>query len=386
MEADVPVLRFIRFPGRTLAMKTWRGSFAVALVALVALVVGAATAPAADLTDSLKKGTPDIKSISTMTFGPEGILFLGDPKSAAIFAVATEDTKASDAKGKLELTNLNQKVASLLGIEASKLTFNDLAVNPASTNAYVAVSRGSGQDAMPVLLRVDRGNAKLSEVPLKDVKFAKVELPNATERQRQEAITCMAYLQGKLYVAGLSNEEFSSTLRAIPFPFKEADKGAGIEIFHGAHGRFETRSPVRTFTTMNIKGETHLLAAYTCTPLVKIPVSELKAGAKVKGTTVAELGNRNKPLDMVVYEKGGKTYILIANSSRGVMKVTTEGIDKIEPIVKPVRGGTGTAGLTYDKISDLKGVEQLAKLDDTHALVLVRGDGGALNLSTIDLP
>ena len=49
-----------------------------------------------------------------------------------------------------------------------------------------------------------------------------------------------------------------------------------------------------------------MLAAYTCTPLVKLPVSELKAGAHVKGTTIAELGNRNRPLDMIVYQKDGK--------------------------------------------------------------------------------
>ena len=361
-------------------MKMWKGSVALAL-----MVAFAGSAPAASLTDSLKKGTPDIKSISTLAFGPEGILFIGDPQAAAIFAVDTGDTKASDAKGALTLPNVNEKVASLLGIESKQLRFNDLAVNPASTNAYLAVMRGSGKEATPVLLRVDRGTSKISEVALKDVKFARVALPNAKNTQRQEAITCMAYLKGKLYVAGLSNEEFASTLRAIPFPFTEANKGAGIEIYHGAHGKFETRSPVRTFTPFEIKGETHLLAAYTCTPLVKIPVSELKPGARVKGTTVAELGNRNNPLDMVVYEKGGKTFLLVANSARGVMKVTTEGIDAIEAITKPVRGG-GTAGLTYDKISDLKGVEQLAKLDDTHALILVRGEGGALKLDTIALP
>ena len=68
-----------------------------------------------------------------------------------------------------------------------------------------------------------------------------------------------------------------------------------------------------------------MLAAYTCTPLVKVPVSELKAGAHVKGTTIAELGNRNKPLDMIMYQKDGKDYLLMTNSSRGVMKIPTEG-------------------------------------------------------------
>ena len=60
---------------------------------------------------------------------------------------------------------------------------------------------------------------------------------------------------------------------------------------------------------------------------MRIPVSELKAGNKVKGTTIAELGNRNRPLDMIVYTKDGKHFILMANSSRGVMKLTGENLD-----------------------------------------------------------
>ena len=354
-------------------------------LAVVAGLLGAARVSAADLTEGLKKGAPDIKSISTLAFGPEGIVFVGDPQAGAIFAIDTGDTKPSEAKGGVKIANVNEKIASLLGIESSQLRLNALAVNPASGNAYLAVTRGSGKDGKPVLLRVERGTNKLGEVSLKDVKYSKVELRNAKKNQRQEAITCLAYLKGTVYVAGLSNEDFASTLRAVSFPFKQADKGAGIKIFHGAHGRFETNSPVRVFTPFDIKGETYLLASYTCTPLVKIPVKELKPGAQVTGTTVAELGNRNRPLSMVVYQKGGKTYLLMANSSRGVMKVTTEGIDKIEGITKPVRGG-GTAGLTYEKITDLKGVEHLAKLDDTHALVVMRGSEGGLNLDTVALP
>ena len=65
---------------------------------------------------------------------------------------------------------------------------------------------------------------------------------------------------------------------------------------------FETRSPVRAFTVYNINEEPHLVAGYTCTPLVKFPLSDLKPGNKIRGITVAELGNRNRPLDMFVYE------------------------------------------------------------------------------------
>ena len=34
-------------------------------------------------------GTPEIKSMSSLSFGPEGVLFIGDSKSATVFAVDT---------------------------------------------------------------------------------------------------------------------------------------------------------------------------------------------------------------------------------------------------------------------------------------------------------
>ena len=71
---------------------------------------------------------------------------------------------------------------------------------------------------------------------------------------------------------------------------------------------------------------------------MKIPVSAFETGGKIKGTTVAELGNRNNPLDMIVYKKGGKDYLLLANSARGVMKITTEGLANAEGITAALTG------------------------------------------------
>jgi len=76
-------------------------------------------------------------------------------------------------------------------------------------------------------------------------------------------------------------------------------------------------------------------------------VKDLKPGEKVTGTTVAELGNRNRPLSMIVYKKDGKDYVLMANSSRGLMKIKLEGVDSIKGITKRI---AGKAGLTYDTI------------------------------------
>src|SRR6185503_16235536 len=121
---------------------------------------------------------------------------------------------------------------------------------------------------------------------------------------------------------------------------------------------FETRSPVRTFVPFKVGNEAQLLAAYQCTPLVQFPLSDLKPGAKIKGKTIAELGNRNRPLDMIVYQKDGKDYLLLANSSRGIMKINTDQIEKAENITAPVPGG-GKKGLPYETIESWTGIDQL---------------------------
>jgi len=345
-------------------------------------IVLAASPAGADLTDSLKKGAPDLKSVGPIAFGPDGVLFVGDPQGAAIFAIDTGDRAKEPATGAVKIDKIDAKIAGMIGAKPTDITINAVAVNPSSGNVYLSVSRGKGPDATPVLIRLDR-KSKLEDVSLKEVKFSKATLPNAaTDKKRQEAITGLAFTKGRVLVAGLSNEEFASKLRSIPFPFTEADKGTSVEIYHGAHGKFETASPVRTFVPFTIKGEENILAAYTCTPLVRFPLDQLKPGEKVKGTTIAELGNGNRPLDMIVYEKGGKDYILMANSKRGVMKITTEGIDKIEGITAPVKG---TSGLKYETIDALKNVQRLAKLDKENALILVK-DGDSLTLETVPLP
>jgi hypothetical protein len=184
-------------------------------------------------------------------------------------------------------------------------------------------------------------------------------------------------------IAGLSNEEFASTLRAVTFPFKKVEGGTSVEIYHGAHGKFETRSPVRTFVPFIVGNEPSLLAAYTCTPLVQFPIRELKPGAKIKGKTIAELGNRNKPLDMIAYQKDGKQFLLLANSSRGIMKIATDKIAEAESITDRV---ADKKGLGYETIEAWKGVDQLDRLDDKTAVLLTRGEGNAMTLESRDLP
>jgi hypothetical protein len=327
----------------------------------------------------LKPAAIELKNPGALAFGPKNVLFVGDLGNATIYAIDTRDEPTGDRNAPLNVERIDARIAELVGTTAGDITIGDMKVNPATGNVFLSVARKQGGG---LIVKVDRGG-KVTELSLKDAPCDKVALSDApTGRQANMAITALAFANGRLFIAGLTNEQFSSTFRSVEFPFKDADKGTGVEIYHGSHGRWETASPIRTFTPFEINGQAHLLAAYTCTPLVKLPVSNLKAGEKVKGVTVAELGNRNTPLDMVVYQKGGKTFILIANTARGVMKLTTDGIDTTAPITARV---ADKAGLTYETINDLTGVKQLDKLSDTQAIVLVDAKGSQ-NLKTVDLP
>lgn len=326
----------------------------------------------------------ELTSAGPLAFGPPGILFVGDSAGASLIAIDTGDRTANKGAGSIELKGINQKIAAALGTTADQIAIQDLAVNPVSRNIYFSISRGT----TPVILKLDVAG-KLSELSLDNISHARVALPDAPadvkdargNSKRMETITDLGYAEGRVFIAGLSNEEFSSSLRSIPYPFESAAKGASIEIYHGSHGRFETNAPVRTFTTYTVANKPHLLAAYTCTPLVTIPLSELTAGNKVKGKTIAELGNRNRPLDMIVYKKDGKDYILMANSSRGVMKLPAANLEKYEAIT----AHTEKQGVPYETLESLKGVQQLDRYDEKNAVMLMV-DGGSMDLRTVALP
>lgn len=362
------------------------------MLASLSLVACSASVYGADIW-GLKEGSPDLKSAGHLTFGPDGILIVGDAKGASLFAIGTGETSGSVENAKLNVDELNFKAAELLGANRDEVLINDLAVNPLSGSVFLSAS--VGPEGVPAILRVDP-SGKLTQVSLKNVAFSKIELPDAPadriqgegrrrSNPREESITDLAFSDGQVLVSGLSNQDAPSSVRMIPFPFLTAEVGTSIEIYHGAHGRVENSSAPRVFVPFNIDGEANLLAGFTCTPLVKFPIDSLKEGKKVRGTTMAELGNRNRPLDMIVYKKDGQDFLLMANSSRGVMKISTDGIERQEGISERIGDG-GVAGQKYETIEDLKGVIQLDRLNDSSAIILVQTDSGAQNLQTIDLP
>jgi hypothetical protein len=358
----------------------------IALLAL-SLAVLTATASAANRW-GLKPGRVDLKSAGAMTFGPDGILFVGDTAAGAIYALQTPE-ESGNAPSQVNVEGLSAQLAELLGVAVNTIKVNDLAVSPQSGEVYLTVS--AGEPAQAALVMLDAAG-KLSKVALDNIPHLRAVLADAPEsaqgrrgNPRDDSITDLVYRDGKLLVAGLAKGESPSTVREFSFPFGEGATATNIEIFHAAHGRVEDFAVVRAFVPMVVNGEPVILAGFTCTPLVRFPLKDLQAGSKIRGTTVAELGNRNRPLDMVVYEKDGSPFVLMANSARGVMKVSLANVAENPGLTEPVKNG-GTAGQPFETIMDLKGVEQLDRLGDDKAVILTKAEDGTLSLSTVTLP
>ena len=367
---------------------------AAALLSLVPVSAKAAPLP--------NKGKPAVQSMSALVFGPNGVLFVGDSRAGAVWAVELKDKKKRSADKPLRVRGFEAKVAALLGTHVGGIMVHDMAVNPLSQNVYFAISRGRSKwdsrwqlpndvaDAS-ILVKVTPAG-QIDAVSLDDVRYGKADLPNPVDTTkghrwkkgtslRVDTITDMAYGDGTLYVAGLSNEEFASAMWRVPYPFKSVKKATTLEIYHGAHGEYETHAPIRTFLPYRFGKENHLLAAYLCTPLVTFKVRDLKAGKHVKGRTVAEFGSGNYPLDMVLYKKDGKDRLLIANSNLPLMIVDPADVAAYkEGITKPVKGYV--AGVKYE-IRSGAGIQQLDRLNDQHLLALQRLPGGTMELVSL---
>lgn len=365
-------------------MKKILPAFALCAAVLLTLSATVHVTPESNLTEGFLTGNPEIAAINQMSFGPEGILFLGDSKNAAVYALNTKDVTPTTEVAEINIGEFDKKIASALGTTLGNIKISDMAVNPISKNVYFAVQV---TDGTPVLLKL-KGEA-FENVNLKDISYSKIALtdPVASDAKdhrerplRTWAISDLKFHKGKVLVSGLSNKEFGSTFRSIPFPFKDAQDYASLEIWHAAHGAYETQSPIKTFDVIELDQVDYLMASYTCTPLVLFPLEELKDGKHTKGRTVAELGAGNSPLDMISYEKEGSTYFLMSNSNRPVMRIKYDDIANFkDSMTEPVTVFAETEGVPYDNLP-FPYVLQMDNLDATHVVYLQRQSDGDLVL------
>ncbi len=369
----------------------------VSAVAVVALFNVALAQSADKVIGKSVKGKPEIRSINVLSFAPDGVLLIGDGQGSQIFAVETGDASPRERLSQ-KIEAIDAKLAGRLGAKPDGIEIIDLAVNPVSGTAYIAVRKQD--DKSYVVLTVD-GEGKIGELELDDVNYARIKL--SVENGNISLITDVAWADSQLVAAGRSSEQFSSKIFGIKTPLEHEAAGNVFtaETYHVSHGRWETKAPMSVLIPLKEDGKDYVVGAFSCTPVVKYPLDALQPGATVKGISVVELGSGNRPIDMFVYEKEGKQFVL-ANTFRfhhqrkpfgpspywtvkfeQNLLVEKENVN--EKAIQRLKGNYEPATDKIELVEAFHGVTQMDRLDEKRALALREVEKG-VSLEPLPLP
>ncbi len=342
------------------------------------------------------QGNPDLKSIDVISFAPQGVLLIGDGRGSQVVAVRTGDLDSAKPFTKA-IPAIDGKLAGVIGAKANGIEILDLAVNPSSGKAYFAIRK---QDDKSYLLLTVDGKGEIGEFSLEKVDYARVSLTSV--KSTINRVTDVAWADTQLVAAGRSADQFTSKIFAVDTPLAHDAKGNvySAETYHVQHRRWETKAPMSVLVPFRENDRQYVVGAFSCTPVVKYPLDALKPDAKVKGSSVLELGSGNRPIDMFTYEKNGKPYVL-TNTFRFHHKRKAFGPSpywtvKFEQGILAEKEKINEKALLrlkgYDPATDrvqmveaFHGVRQMAQLGDDKALVLKEGKNG-LTLAALDLP
>jgi hypothetical protein len=316
------------------------------MIAAPTLAPALAQAAPASAATQLPQIAAKLKYAGVLTFSPDGVLFIGDNISGAVFAYPMGAAVAPAAALPVNIDGIDGRIAALLKTPKSSVHINGMAVHPTSHDVYLSISFGAGNPGLVkvssegVLSRVDLTHAKMTSwvvpnAPTPDEHFrdrtGDFPLPGGHPRlkamtpMRSMTIVDMKFHDGELFVAGISNEEFASTLRRVSYPFDGRSSSTAVRIYHVAHERYETRAPIRAMQFANIDGQDTLIAAYTCSPIVLIPTAELKDGAKVTGRTIGDMGN-GQPISLVSVSFHGQPSLFATNAGHGPRMIPVSGL------------------------------------------------------------
>lgn len=344
-------------------------------------------------------GNPKLQSIQCIRFAPEGVLLIGDGAGAQVIAVQTPKAEPAKDGWNTKIEKIDEKLAGKLGTTAKGIEIVDLAVNPVSQTAFVAVR--STADKKPLILTVD-GAGKVDEFALENVAYVRIMLPKG-DKGPVQTVTDLAWAGDRLLVAGQTTEEFGSKICSVPGPLEDGAEAAmySTETYHVAHKKWETRAPMQTIMPYEENGKKYIAGAFVCTPVVKYPLEALKPGDKVKGFSMIEMGNGNQPKNMFTYDKNGKSYVLMNANRRfgkafgtstywtvkfekdllaGAEAINEKAVLRVSPQLKPL-----TDRITH--VEDFGGVIHMDRLDKDRAVVIQQADKDKpLTLVALALP
>jgi hypothetical protein len=379
----------------------------IAAVSAAGLALSGRTPAASQSAFAGGAGSGPLQSAGVLAFGPDNVLFVGDIRGAAVHAFALSETDLT-SQTEVELGNfhnfegrdlvrgLDQKLAALFGTTYDKIVINDMVVHRPSQQIFISVERGRSTDALPAIVKVNHGQLEVLE--LKGIPHSQVGIPNEPDSkamlefdtQRSFAITDVKYYEGEIFVTGVSNQQFASTLHRIPYPFSAQMTTCTVEIWHPVHGEFETRAPIIRQLIREVRGEPYLFAVYGCTPLVRFPLASLKDGAHVRGDVIGELGYGSNPIDMLTFADpfDQKEYLLVTIDVRSAARIAVSdlGTATPEPTGGQIDFGPGGLGKTQGLLPIR--AEHTAILNPKWAVVIQRHPktGYRLDISSLAAP
>jgi hypothetical protein len=338
-----------------------------------------------------------LQSATVLEFADADTLFVADSIAGEIHAFdLPESDAAPDEAAPYNLLDLDGLLADALGADVRGFTYHDLAVHPVTRDAFISLTATIDGTAEPAIVSVAR-DGSVQRLDLAAMTTDTFTLQDSADdgvtfwRDIPAAsftVTDLDFTNGELFVSGLSTGEFASTLRRVAYPFTDASSSTGIEIYHAAHGQTETRAPIRAMTIVDLDGVSTVVAAYTCTPLVTIPASDLQDGANISGRTIAELGYGNTPLEVIdfqVMDRQGNAadFVLVINREMDADLISLADLTAAAAapgITEPIPFLGATAGVATTP-TPLSGVLQAADQDDQFLLALRRNmDTGAMDL------
>ena len=383
-----------------------RDIFRLAAVSAVTVAVSG-PALAETFASTSSGGSGPLRSAGVMTFGPDNTLFVADITGAAVHAFALRDTDFTSQldvqlgnfhnfEGHDLIRGLDQKLAALLGTTFDKVVVNDMVVHEPTQQVFLSVERGRGTDAIPAIIKVNHGQVEVLD--LKELSHSQVSIPNEPDTnamlefdtQRSFAITDVKYYKGEIFVTGISNQRFASTLHRIAYPFNAKMTTNTVEIWHPVHAEWETRAPIIRQIIREVQGEPYLFAVYGCTPLVRFPLASLTDGAHVRGDVIGELGYGSNPLDMLTFKDpfDHKEYLLVTIDVRSASRIAVLDLASAKPELpeRPIDFGPGGLGKTQGLLP-IK-ADHFAILNPKWAVQVQRHPktGYRLDLSTLMVP
>ena len=124
----------------------------------------------------------DLQFAGALEFSDTGTLFVGDNHNGAIYAFDLTDGAAPAQVTPVSIGDIDVKIADALGVSASAVAINDMAVHPVTFEIYISVSRIGNFASAPAIMKITQ-DAEIALMDLAALPFEKQALDHFPDQE-----------------------------------------------------------------------------------------------------------------------------------------------------------------------------------------------------------